>query len=155
MKRTLNILVSVGLVSLLLFIRLLFSQQADKQDERHWFAKALRYEFSAQVDSVQMLNAHIGKYWCRITEGNPEVNREDSLKRFFKDHDMLYLIFHRSGDSINFVISKGDLLAKGDSVRFSSKQNTIAFFRAGQSIGVDSLSASLIGYSKPFFMRRK
>jgi hypothetical protein len=120
-------------------------------EEREWFVSALRYEFSARVDSVQMFNAHTGRLRCRLTAGNPQVDREDSLKSLFKEHDMLYLIFHRSADSIIFLVPNGNLVAKGDSVRVSSQKNTIQFFRDRKQVATDQLSNTLTGFSRPFF----
>src|SRR5687767_5812278 len=119
MKRTLLILGGIGLVCFLLVVRLFMKQKNNMGDEREWFARELRYEFSAQVDSVLMYNEQTGKLWCRLTSGDPQVYREDSLKRSFKEHDMLYLIFKRSGDSILFIVPNIKLIAKGDSVRVS------------------------------------
>src|SRR5688500_3361176 len=100
MKKTLLILGGIGLLCLLLIIRLFLKQDNRMTGERKWFVSALRYEFSAQVDSVRMFNNQTGRLWCRLTSGDPQVDREDSLKRLFKEHDMLYLVFHRSADSI-------------------------------------------------------
>jgi len=124
-------------------------------EEREWFAKSLQYEFSAQVDSVRMFNPKTGRLWCQITEGNPQVHREDSLKKLFKEHDMLYLIFHRSADSIIFIVPNGNLVAKGDSVRVSSQKNKIQFFRSGKLVTTDSLSHTLTGFGRPFFLKSK
>src|SRR5688572_29175122 len=121
MKKTLLILGGIGLLCLLLIIRLFFKQSSGMTEEREWFVSALRYEFSAQVDSVRMFNEHTGRLWCRLTAGDPQVDREDSLKSSFKEHDMLYLIFHRSADSIIFIVPNGNLVSKGDSVRVSSQ----------------------------------
>ena len=155
MKKTLLIIGGIGLLCLLLLARLVFKQKSGFADEREWFAKALRYEFSARVDSVRMFNEHTGRLWCRVTEGDPQVHREDSLKRLFKEHDMLYLIFHRSADSIIFIVPNGNLVAKGDSVRISSQENTIQFFRGGKQVATDQLSTSLTGYGRPFFLKGK
>lgn len=143
----------IGLVCILLVARLFFRQNTRMTSEREWFAGALRYEFSAQVDSLRMFNAHTGRLWCRITAGDPQVHREDSLKRSFKDHDMLYLIFHRSADSIIFIIPNANLVAKGDSVRVSSRKNTIQFFRDGKQVATDELSNTLTGFGRPFFLK--
>lgn len=145
----------IGLVCVLLFIRLLFSGRSDMLEEREWFAKSLRYEFSAQIDSVKMYNPKTGRLWCKLTAGDPQVYREDSLKRLFKEHDMLYLIFQRSADSITFIVPYGNLVAKGDSVRVSSQQNKIQVFRLGKLVATDSLSRTLTGYGRPFFLKRK
>jgi hypothetical protein len=154
-KKTLLILGGVGLLCLLLIIRLFFKQDNRMMDEREWFASALGYEFSARVDSVRMFNEHTGRLWCRLTAGDPQVDREDSLKRSFKEHDMLYLIFHRSADSIIFLVPNGNLVAKGDSVRVSSQKNTIQFFREGKQVATDQLSNTLTGYGRPFFLKGK
>ena len=156
MKRTVIILIGIALLLLLLIVRLLFKQNSSVTDEREWFVKALRYEFSAQVDCVWMFNPNAGRLRCLLTAGDPQIYREDSLKRSFKQHDMLYLIFKRSTDSITFVLpNHANLVAKGDSMRVSSRENIIQFFRAGEPVVTDSLSETLTGFSRPFFIKRK
>ncbi|MBT1701534.1 hypothetical protein KK083_31870 [Fulvivirgaceae bacterium PWU4] len=155
MKKTLLITGGIGLLCLLLIARLFFRQNNDMTDEREWFAKALRYEFSARVDSVRMFNEHTGRLWCLLTSGDPQTHREDSLKPFFKQHDMLYLIFHRSADTVIFIIPNGNLVAKGDSVRVSSQKNTIQFFREGKPVATDQLSNTLTGFGRPFFIKKR
>src|SRR5688572_9760933 len=103
MKKTLLILAGIGLLCFLLIGRLFMKQRSGFSEEREWFAKAVRYEFSAQVVSVELYNENSGKLWCRLTSGNPQIHREDSLKPLFKEHDMLYLIFQQAGDSILFI----------------------------------------------------
>jgi hypothetical protein len=153
MKRTLLILGGIALLCFLLVVRLFVKQNNSMGEEREWFARSLQYEFSAQVDSVQMFNENTARMWCRLTSGNPQVDREDSLKRLFKEHDMLYLIFHQSGDSIIFIVPNGKLIAKGDSVRVSSEKNSIQFFRNKKQVASDQLSTTLSGYSRPFFLK--
>jgi hypothetical protein len=155
MKKTLLIFSGIALLCLLLIIRLFFRQDNRMTEEREWFVSGLRYEFSARVDSVRMFNNNTGRLWCRITAGDPQVDREDSLKRLFKEHDMLYLIFHRSADSIIFLVPNGNMVAKGDSVRVSSRKNVIQFFRDGKQVATDQLSNTLTGYGRPFFLKRK
>ena len=155
MKRTLLILGAIGLFCMLLVARLFIKQNNSMNEEREWFVKGVRYEFSAQVDSVRMLNENMGRLWCRLTSGNPQIHREDSLKSMFKEHDMLYLIFQRSGDSIIFIIPNGKLVAKGDSVQVSSKMNSIRIFRDGKEVATDQLSNTLTGFSRPFFLKKK
>jgi hypothetical protein len=143
------------LLCILLVVRLFFNQNSSMSEEREWFVKGLRYEFSAQVDSVRMLNENTGRLLCRLTSGNPQIHREDSLKPLFKEHDMLYLIFQQSGDSITFLVPNGKLVEKGDSVRISSKKNTIQFFRDGKEVATDKLSNTLTGFGRPFFLKGK
>jgi hypothetical protein len=104
---------------------------------------------------VRMLNENMGRLLCRLTSGNPQIHREDSLKPLFKEHDMLYLIFQQSGDSITFLVPNGKLVEKGDSVRISSKKNTIQFFRDGKEVATDKLSNTLTGFGRPFFLKGK
>jgi hypothetical protein len=92
---------------------------------------------------------------CRVTAGDPKTDREDSLKLLFQEHDMLYLIFHHSGDSITFIAPNAMLVRKGDSVRISSEKNSIVFFRKGEAVAADSLSQTLTGFSRPFFLKKK
>jgi len=57
-----------------------------------------------------------------LTEGDPHIEREDSLKSSFQKHTMLYLIYQRSADSIIFILPEhADRVEKGDSVRVSSQ----------------------------------
>lgn len=155
MKKTLLTIIGIVLLCGLLTVRLFFRQHSNMGEERVWFAKALRYEFSARVDSIRMFNENTGRLWCTLTDGDPQTHREDSLKRLFKEHDMLYLIFKRSGDSIVFIVPDSKQLAKGDSVRVSSEANTVRFFRDGKQIATDQLTSTLTGYSRPFFLKRK
>ncbi|HYC85007.1 MAG TPA: hypothetical protein VEB86_07285 [Chryseosolibacter sp.] len=155
MQKTLLILGGIGLVCSLLVARLFFRQRDRFESEREWFAKALRYEFSARVDSIRMFNKHTGRLWCRITAGDPQTHREDSLKRYFKEHDMLYLIFVHSGDSIIFIAPNGNDVAQGDSVRVSSEKNTIQFFRDGILVATGKLSETLTGFGRPFFLKSR
>ena len=155
MKKTLLIFGGIGLLCFLLVVRLFVNQKNGFEEEREWFAKELRYEFSAQVDSVQMYNENSGKLRCRITSGDPQVDREDSLKRSFKEHDMLYLIYYRSNDSIIFLHPNSKLVAKGDSVRVSSEKNTIKFFRNKKQVATDQLSNTLTGFGRPFCLKKK
>ena len=143
------------LMSLLVF-RLFFKQKNGIKDERLWFVKSLRYEFSARVDTIVKFNDHAGRLRCLLTQGDPQVYREDSLKKLFKDHDMLYLIFKRSGDSLTFVLPNHiNLIAQGDSLRISSNKNYIQFFRGSKLIVTDSLTETLTGFSRPFFLKSK
>lgn len=139
----------------LLVVRLFVKQSNKMDEEREWFARELQYEFSARVDSVRLFNENTGRLWCRLTSGNPQTHREDSLKPLFKEHDMLYLIFHRSADSIIFLIPNGNYVAKGDSVRVSSEKNTIQFFRDKNQVATNQLSKTFTGYGRPFFLKGK
>jgi hypothetical protein len=155
MKKTLLVLGGIGFVCVLLVARLFSTQHSSMEQEREWFAEAVRYEFSATVDSVQMINVNNGRLYCRVTSGDPKSNREDSLKRLFKEHDMLYLIFKQSGDSIVFILPEnGKFVLKGDSVRVSSSKNTIQFFRDGKEVINGELSSTLTGFGRPFFMKK-
>lgn len=155
MKKTLLILGGIGLFCFLLIFRSFYRQGNSQKEEREWFVKALRYEFSADVLKVAMLNEHTGRLLCRVTSGKPETHREDSLKSFFKEHDMLYLIFKQSGDSITFLIPNANLVSEGDSVRVSSANNNIRFYRDGNVVADELFSNTVTGFGRPFFMKKK
>lgn len=155
MKKTLLILGGIGLFCLLLIVRNFYRQNNNQKEEREWFVKALRYEFSAEVLRIQMLNEKTGRLWCRLTSGEPQIHREDSLKPMFKDHDMLYLIFEQSADTITFLVPNADLISEGDSLGVSSKNNSIKFYRDGKEVASDQLSNTLTGFGRPFFMKRR
>ena len=156
MKKTLLIFGAIALLCGLLIARLFFKQHNNFIDERAWFAKGVGYEFSAKVDSVSMYNEHSGRLHCLLTQGDPQIQREDSLKTLFQEHDMLYLIYKRSGNSITFILPEhANLVATGDSVRVSSRGNFVRFFRKGKTVVNDSLSDVLTGFGKPFFLKRK
>ncbi|HEY0653628.1 MAG TPA: hypothetical protein VGD65_10900 [Chryseosolibacter sp.] len=155
MKKTLLILGGIGLVCMLLIVRSFYRQDRQMKAEREWFVKSVRYEFSAEVDSIRMLNETTGRLWCILRSGDPRVDREDSLKALFKEHDMLYLIFKRSADTITFLLPNAKPVNVDDSVVVSSEGNSIRFFRDGQEIVADELTNTLTGFGRPFFLKDK
>lgn len=156
MKKTLLILGGIALVCGLLVVRLIFKQQNTFASERDWFVKSLRYEFSAKVDTIWTFNENSARLRCILTAGNPQIDREDSLKMLFKEHDMLYFIFKRKADFITFVLpSQAGKVAIGDSLSVSSRRNRIEFFRDGKQVAVDSFTRVLTGYGTPSFLRGK
>lgn len=156
MRKTLFILTGVAIVIFALILRLAFQQKDEHEEERKWFIQSLGYEFSARVDTVRVFNEHAGRVRCLLSSGNPLVSREDSLKSYFKEHDMLYFIFKRSADSITFILPEHiRQIEKGDCVRVSSSANRIQFFRGRNTLVDDSLTEMLTGFSRPFFLKKK
>lgn len=155
MKKTLLIIGGIGLLCVLLIARSFYRQDSRMTEEREWFAKSLRYEFSAEVDSVRMFNEDTGRLWCRLTAGDPQIHREDSLKKLFKEHEMLYLIFDRSADTVTFIMPTANLISKGDSVIVSSEKNTMQFFRENNQVVSEQLSNTFTGFGPPFFIKKK
>lgn len=148
--KTFLIFAGVGLVCLLLMIRFFFSEFNSHEKEREWFVRNLRYEFSITVDSVQR---HYRTFaHGRITAGDPHFYREDSLKNSLKKHERLLLITKYKNDSIRFILEEftGEI-RKGDSIRFSSKENSVTGFRAGKKVLTVKLSDVLSGWGKPPF----
>lgn len=153
MKKTLLILGGVALVFILLVVRLFVVEKDTAKAEQEWFARELEYEFSAVVDSIRMFNGASGHLRARIMAGDPKIYREDSLKRHFKKHDMMYLIFKNSSDTIMFILPFANQVQKGDSIRFSSTENRIEVFRNHQSVFHHPLSESFVAYSRPPFFK--
>lgn len=155
MKKTLLILGGIGLLCVLLVARSLYRQDSRMNDEREWFVKGVRYEFTARVDSIRMLNENSGRLWCLVLSGDPQAHREDSLKALFQEHDMLYLIFEQSNDTVSFLVPNANLVKEGDSVSISSQNNSIEFFREGAGIAKEELTNTLTGFGRPFFLKKK
>ena len=147
--KTFLILAGIGLVCLLLIIRLFFIGRDNYQKEREWFTQNLKYEFSAEIDSIGMFNQTVGRVYGRITSGQPLTYREDSLRNSLKKHEKLRLITRHRNDSIVFVFFSAHETKKGDSLRVSSSANTITLFREGKQVMQTPFSDNLNGWGKP------
>lgn len=152
MKKNLLIFGGIALVFILLIIRLFTVEINRVTAEQEWFARELRYEFSAVVDSIRMFNGAGGNLRARITAGDPHIEREDSLKKFFRKHEKMYIVYKRSSDSIVFILPYANQVRKGDSIRMSSKENMIRVFRQSKEVYSQSMSESLMAYQGPPFV---
>lgn len=153
MKKNLLILGGIALVFMLLVIRLFVVERNKVKAEQEWFVKEIAYEFSVTVDSIRMYNSAGGVLRARITKGHPQTQREDSLKKFFKKHEMMYLVFNRSSDSVNLILPYANRIAKGDSIRISSKEDLICVFRDGREVTRAPVSESLTAFQGPPFVK--
>lgn len=147
--KTFLILAGVALVCLLLIIKIFFSEFNSHEKEREWFIRNLRYEFSVAVDSVQRQNRTFVDGW--VTAGNPKFYREDSLKNSLEEHEKLMLVNRYRNDSVRFIVKLPEEIRKGDSIRISSKDNSITVFRGGNLVTKAKLSELIIGWGKPPF----
>ena len=148
--KTFLIFAGVGLVCLLLMIRFFFSEFSSHDKEREWFVQNLRYEFSVSVDSVQ--RHHRSFVDGRITAGDPHLYREDSLKNSLQKHGHLQFVTAYKNDSISFVLDEfPEEVRKDDSIRVSSKENSVTVFRDGKQVITRRLSDVLMGWGKPPF----
>jgi uncharacterized membrane protein YvbJ len=146
--KTYLVLAGVALVFILLIVRFFFTERNSSAKEREWFAHNVRYEFSVTVDSIVLYGAHTGRLYCRVAEGNPNVYREDSLKNSLKKHDKLRIVLQRKADSVAFVLQNANQVTKGDSIRISSKQNTLQVFRSGKLVSNTPLSDAVVGWGR-------
>lgn len=147
--KTFLILAGVGIICLLLVIRLSFSEFNSHENEREWFIRNLRYEFSVAVDSVQRFNRTFVD--GRVTAGDPHFYREDSLENSLTKHEKMILVRSYRNDSIRFIVKIADEIRKGDSVRLSSSGNSITIFRAGKQVATAHLSEAITAWGKPPF----
>lgn len=155
MKRNLLILAGIGFISVLLIVRLVAVHQTRLEAEERWFVQSLGYEFSVEVDSVRKYENKGGRVWARITEGNPKMYREDSLKNHFKNHEMLYFIFRHSGDSVSFVLPDASQLHTGDSIRISSSKDSVTVFHENKIVSQIPFSKTVVGWGASPFKRDK
>ena len=149
--KTFLIIAGVGLVCLLLMIRFFFSEFNSSDKEREWFAQNLRYEFSIEVDTMRIYYGSRGELSGHITTGDPKFYREDSLQNSLKKHGRLWLLNKHRNDFISFIVQIAIEIRKGDSIRISSKENSITVFRAGKQITTTQLSNEVNGWGKPPF----
>lgn len=147
--KTFLILAGVALVCLLLIINIFFSEFNSHEKEREWFIRNLRYEFSVVVDSVQRHNRTFVD--GRVTAGQPHVYREDSLKNSLEKYEKMMLVNRYRNDSIRFIVKLPEEIRKGDSIRLSSKQNSITVFRNDTLVAKAKLSELIISWNKPPF----
>lgn len=155
MKKSFLILGSIAIISIVLMVRLVFVHKNKLGEEEKWFAKSLKYEFSATIDSVFMYNQHGGRVLARVTDGHPKFYREDSLKNHFEHHEVMYFVYRHSGDSITFILPFANQLNKGDSVRISSSADQVTIFRVGQMVAQQPFSGSIVGYGNSPFKRKE
>lgn len=136
---------SIFIVVVLFALRIVFIKSGGAKEEREWFVRNLKYEFSSEVDSVIMLRGDVGpgRLVCHLTGGNPDSTREDSLNHHLKDHKSLQFISHRNGRLLEFIILGAQNFIAGDSVHVSSENNSIRFFRNRKELSADPLSIML------------
>lgn len=155
MKRSLLILGSIAIISILLIVRLVFVHKNKLGEEKKWFAKSLQYEFSVTIDSIFLYNQYGGRVMAHVTNGNPQFYREDSLKNHFEEHSMMYFVYRHSGDSVTFVLPFANKLKEGDSLRISSSADKMIIFRAGKLVTPELFSTSIVGYGSSPFKRER
>lgn len=148
--RTFLILAGVAFVALLLVIRIFFSEFNGHEKEREWFVSKLHYEFSVVVDSAQQHHRVFAD--GRVTAGDPKFYREDSLKNSLTEYGNLQLVTRYHNDSISFALNDfPEKIQRGDSIRFSSKENMVSVFRSGKPVVSKKMSDVLFGWGKPPF----
>jgi hypothetical protein len=152
MKKTLLIVASILLIVFLLGSRLVYTKFSGGKEERVWYARQLRYNFSARIDTVIMLrgNVGLGKIVCRLMEGKPNPAIEDSLNQQLKRHRSLRLLMPLRQNQLEFLIPGAEHYLPGDSLLVNSASNTISFFRNGTELSVHELSAMLEARGNPF-----
>lgn len=144
MKRILLITLAVGIL-LLLGFRFFYTGFSSGKEERFWYAQKLDYAFSARIDTVIMLKGNVGpgKLVCSLKTGTVDVSIEDSLNRHLKVHRSLRLLEPAKDNRFALTVPGADRFQNGDSVVVSSASNVISFFRKGNQVWTDQLSATL------------
>lgn len=123
------------LISFALVIRLIVRKSSRLRSEREWYIENLKYDFSAEVDTVIVTNKKgSGFILCHFTAGKMNLSVEDSLKRHLKRHERLRLFPRRSDGKIRFASGKAGSVMKGDSVTVNSALNKITVFRNGEKL---------------------
>ena len=82
MKKWIIILFAVALMAFLL-VNGIQKQSRKVDDERKWYVEQLHYDFSGEIDSIQLLNAKIGRYIMASTT-LLEVNPDSIIVQYMK-----------------------------------------------------------------------
>jgi hypothetical protein len=131
-------LVIITAVALLVYgaARFIFKTMNEVDDEMQVYVQNLHYNFSARVDSIEILNPkrQRGFLVCDLTKGKLNELTEDSLNRHLVQHKRIrFLFFQPNGHFKIFLwdISKNET---GDSVTINSDRNEFKIFRNGETI---------------------
>ncbi len=133
MKRSIIIISSIFLIAILA-IRAIYVHIADLNDERRSYVWQLGYDFSSEIDSIQLHNKSHGLVYFHVTKGNVDKNHEVQLnKKLYRNAEILLLEFKSNG-TIEIASETAGQYLKGDSVCINTIENRILVFRKGNLI---------------------
>jgi len=133
MKKWIVILFAVALMAFLL-VKGIQRQSRKVDDERKWYVEQLHYDFSGEIDSIQLLNAKIGRVLFHFTRDSIDRSKEDNLNLKLKHNGNLRFLIPKIEGRMILISRNADRLAPGDSLIVNTDMNQITVFRKGVKI---------------------
>ena len=129
-----------------LVVRLIIRKSSRVKDEREWYVQNLNFKFSAELDTVELINKNgVGYLIFQLTSGRMDPSTEDSLKRHLKDHERLRFLPRRRDGKISLISGAVKKYQKGDSLFVNSAKDQIVIFRDTLKLWERSISGALRG----------
>jgi len=135
-------------MALLLFLtaRITFKTMNEVDDEMETYVQNLHYNFSARVDSIEILNAkrQRGFLVCDLIKGKCNESVEDSLNHHLVNYKRIrFLFFYPNGQ---FKILRDGIFKyqSGDRVAVNSDRDEFKIFRDGDVIWKSKITQSTI-----------
>ena len=138
----------IAAIVLLLFgaIRAFLNTKNAVDDEMRYYVQNLHYNFSARVDSIEILNAkrQRGFLVCDLIKGKCNGSVEDSLNHHLVNYKRIrFLFFYPNGQ---FKILRDGIFKyqSGDRVAVNSDRDEFKIFRDGDVIWKSKITQSTI-----------
>ena len=147
MKKWIVILFAIALMVFLL-VNGIQMQSRKVDDERKWYVEQLHYDFSGEIDSIQLLNAKIGRVLFHFTRDSIDRSQEDNLNTKLKHNGNLRFLIPKTEGKMILISRNADRLAPGDSLIINTDMNKITVFRKGMKIDENEVTSSMNG--RPF-----
>src|SRR6478735_1364865 len=112
MKKSILIAVSIGIL-LILTVRAIRLHGDDLENERQSYIKQLGYNFSGEIDSLQIHNGSHGMVFFHITKGHVTKAREIEVNKKLVHHAELILLEFRGPGLIGIASETADKYKKG------------------------------------------
>ncbi|HTH58337.1 MAG TPA: hypothetical protein VL728_19960 [Cyclobacteriaceae bacterium] len=128
-------LIIIGSFMLLVFlgIRGIYLATHRIDDEKHWYVDNLNLHCTLQVDSVEVVSGENGFIVCHLISGRLDRQVEDSLNKELSHFKRLRFIRSRLNDQYDLYTRRASNYLPGDSLRIDSKQDSVVFFRKGET----------------------
>ena len=145
MKRSI-IVVLAAVLLILATVRLLLKTEGEFKGERQSYIHSLKYNFSAKVDSIVVVNSKNGRGFlvCELTNGNLTRLLEDSLNQRLKNHEWIRFLFFNSNGQAQIFLKDIFNYNVGDSICVNSNTDKFYVYRNEKPISESSVSRATI-----------
>jgi len=145
MKRSIIIVLSAVLI-ISATVRLLVKTEGEFEGERQSYIRNLKYDFSAKVDSIVVVNSKKGRGFlvCQLTDVKLTRLLEDSLNQRLKNHEWVRFLFFNSKGQAQIFLKEIFNYNVGDSICVNSNTDKFYVYRNGKPISESSVSRATI-----------